>query len=99
MVMVWQLMVRVYVAPVPVQPFASVAVTVIGNVPTCEVVPERMPVGVLSVMPAGSVPVSDQVDRADAAGLREGLAERRAGRAGVVGRVGDGDGWQAMIRV
>ena len=32
-VIVWQLMTSVYVADVPVQPFASVTVTTIGNVP------------------------------------------------------------------
>ncbi len=46
--------------PVPVQPFASVAVTVIGNEPVAEVVPERTPLTVLSEMPAGSAPVSLQ---------------------------------------
>src|SRR3954465_14561863 len=60
-VMVWQLIVSVYVAPVPVQPFWSVAGTVIGNEPTVFVVPERTPLDVLSEMPAGSAPVLDQV--------------------------------------
>jgi len=36
-------------------------VTVIGNEPTCEVVPERTPVDVLNEKPVGSVPVLDQV--------------------------------------
>ena len=43
-VIVWQLMTSVYVAPVPVQPFASVTVTTIGKVPGLTVgVPERTP--------------------------------------------------------
>ena len=41
-------------APVPVQPFASVAFTTIGNVPCAPGVPERTP-AVDSVRPAGSV--------------------------------------------
>src|SRR3954451_6177405 len=53
--MVWQPMTSVYVAPLPEQPFASVAVTTIGNVPDCVGVPERTPVALFSVMPAGSV--------------------------------------------
>ena len=53
-VMVWQLIVRVYVAPVPVQPFESVTVTTIGKVPNWFVVPERTP-AVDSVKPLGSV--------------------------------------------
>src|SRR6185503_1850318 len=47
-------MTSVYVAPVPVQPFASVAVTSIGNEPVCVGVPERTPFEP-SVSPAGSV--------------------------------------------
>src|SRR5437764_1307753 len=54
MEMVWQLMVRVYVAPVPVQPLESVTVTTIGNEPCCSVVPESVPL-VASVKPVGSV--------------------------------------------
>ena len=38
----------------PVQPFASVTVTTIGNVPVCVGVPESTP-AVESVRPAGSV--------------------------------------------
>ena len=38
----------------PVQPFASVTVTTIGNVPPCVGVPERTPL-VASVSPVGSV--------------------------------------------
>ena len=53
-VMVWQLMTSVYVAPVPVQPFESVTVTTIGNVPVCVGVPESTPAAE-SVRPAGSV--------------------------------------------
>src|SRR5450432_3029515 len=45
---------NVYVAPVPLQPFVSVDLTVIGNVPVCVGVPERTPVAE-SVMPAGNV--------------------------------------------
>ena len=40
-VMVGQVTTNVYVAPVPEQPFVSVAVTVIGNEPTALVVPAR----------------------------------------------------------
>src|SRR5256885_2317105 len=40
------------------QPFASVALTVIGNVPACVGVPLNTPVDELSVMPAGNAPVS-----------------------------------------
>src|SRR5947209_2595983 len=53
-VMVWQPMTSVYVAPLPEQPFASVAVTTIGNDPVCVGVPERTP-PVESVRPVGSV--------------------------------------------
>jgi hypothetical protein len=53
-VIVWQLIVRVYVEPVPVQPLASVTVTTIGNVPVCCGVPERTP-AVESDKPVGSV--------------------------------------------
>src|SRR5947209_19921103 len=55
-VITWQPMVSVYVAPVPVQPFASVTLTVSGNEPVCVGVPERMPAGE-SVRPGGSVPL------------------------------------------
>src|SRR4051794_41741352 len=54
--MTWQLMVRVYVAPTPKQPFASVALTVIGNEPVCVGVPERTPAAD-SPSPAGSEPL------------------------------------------
>ena len=60
MLIVWQLMTSVYVELVPVQPFASVAVTVIGKLPVVLVVPESTPVDVPSVMPGGSAPVSVQ---------------------------------------
>src|SRR5207244_1718402 len=53
-VMTWQLMVRVYVAPVPWQPLLSVTLTTMGNEPVCVGVPERTP-AVESVRPAGSV--------------------------------------------
>ena len=45
----------------PVQPFWSVAVTVIGKLPFCVGVPERTPVTELRVMPVGSVPLFDHV--------------------------------------
>src|SRR5258708_33035923 len=53
-------MVSVEVAAVPVQPLVSVALTVIGKLPICVVVPERTPVALLRVMPLGSAPVSLQ---------------------------------------
>src|SRR5258707_6799509 len=34
-VMVWHVIVRLYVGPDPVQPFASVTVTTIGKLPVC----------------------------------------------------------------
>src|ERR1017187_7350511 len=52
---VWQAMTRVYVAPVPMQPFASVALTVIGNVPMTRGVPERVPFAA-RLSPAGRTP-------------------------------------------
>src|SRR5258706_9429714 len=52
--MALQAMTRLYVAPVPVQPFASVTVTTIGKVPCCVVVPDRTP-AVESEKPVGSV--------------------------------------------
>ena len=58
-VMVWQAIVSVYVAPVPVQPFESVALTVIGNVPVCVGVPESAPFAA-SVRPVGSVPLASE---------------------------------------
>src|SRR4029078_651292 len=59
-VMVWQLMVRFYGVPPPWQPFASVAVTVIGKLPVTVGVPERMPVEVSKERPAGGAPLSRQ---------------------------------------
>src|SRR5207248_571263 len=59
-VMVWQLMVRLYVAPLPKQPFASVALTTMGNVPVTVGVPERTPPAE-SVRPAGSVLAVEKV--------------------------------------
>src|SRR4051812_21613780 len=59
-VMVWQLIVSEYVAPLPKQPFASVALTTIGNVPVCVGVPERTPADD-SVRPAGSVEAVENV--------------------------------------
>ena len=56
-VMVWQVMVRLYVGPVPVQPFASVTFTVIGNEPVWVGVPDRTPAAD-SVRPAGNVPLA-----------------------------------------
>ena len=53
-VMAWQLMTSVYVAPLPKQPFASVALTTIGNDPVCVGVPERTP-PLDSDRPTGSV--------------------------------------------
>src|SRR5438067_1670168 len=50
-------MVRLYVAPVPLQPFASVAVTVIGKLPTTVGVPDSVPFEA-SVRPDGSVPLA-----------------------------------------
>ena len=55
-VITWQAMVSVYVALTPEQPFASVALTVIGNEPVCVGVPERTPAAE-SVRPVGSVPL------------------------------------------
>ena len=51
---VWQAITRLYVALVPVHPFASVTVTTIGNVPVCVGVPESVPFAA-SVRPDGSV--------------------------------------------
>ncbi len=45
----------------PMQPLASVAVTVMGKLPVWVGVPDRTPVDGLSVTPVGSVPVTDQV--------------------------------------
>ena len=43
--------------PTALQPFESVALTVIGKEPVCVGVPERTPVAGLSVRPAGNVPL------------------------------------------
>ena len=56
---VWQPIVSVTVA-LPVHPFESVTVTVIGKAPVMDVVPASRP-PVESVIPVGRVPVSDQV--------------------------------------
>src|SRR5260370_21153030 len=53
-VMTWQTMVRAYVGPTPVQPFESVTLTTMLNVPLCVGVPSRMPVPECSVRPVGS---------------------------------------------
>src|SRR5437763_538216 len=53
-VIVWQLMVRLYVALVALQPAVSLALTTMGNVPLTLGVPESTPF-VASVKPAGSV--------------------------------------------
>src|SRR5260221_711225 len=58
-VMVWQVMVSVYVAPVPVQPFESVALTVMAKVPVWVGVPDSVPFAA-SVRPAGSVPLASE---------------------------------------
>jgi hypothetical protein len=59
-VIVWQEMTRLYVALVPVQPFASVTFTTIGKVPFFPGVPERTPADE-SVSPLGSVEVVEKV--------------------------------------
>src|SRR5436190_24384667 len=56
-VMVGQPMVNVYAGPVPLQPFESVAVTVMMNVPLCVGVPERRPVDECGGRPGGGVAV------------------------------------------
>src|ERR1043166_3463909 len=53
-------MVRLYVAPWPKRPFASVALTTIGKVPVCVGVPESTPADD-SVRPAGSVEAVEKV--------------------------------------
>ncbi len=53
-VIVWQLTTSVYVALVPVQPFASVTVTTIGNEPVWPGVPASVPFGARDI-PDGSV--------------------------------------------
>lgn len=53
-VIVGQLIMSVYVTPDPIQPFESVALTLIGNVPVWVGVPERIP-AVESVKPIGNV--------------------------------------------
>jgi hypothetical protein len=57
--MFWQLMTRVYVGPVPVQPLESVAVTVIEKVPGCAGVPASVPFAA-SESPVGSVPLASE---------------------------------------
>src|SRR5438270_467465 len=57
--MVWQTMTRLYVGPVPVQPFESVTLTVIGNEPLCIGVPERTPLAE-SDRPLGNVPLASE---------------------------------------
>src|SRR5207302_8226243 len=52
-------MVRLYVGPMPLQPFESVALTVIGKLPVCVGVPERTPFEA-SVRPAGNVPPASE---------------------------------------
>src|SRR5436853_2941951 len=47
---------RLYVVPTPVQPWLSVTLTTMGNVPTTLGVPERTPLAE-SDRPAGSVPL------------------------------------------
>ena len=51
------MIVRLFVGPIPLQPFESVALTVIGKLPVCVGVPERTPAAD-NVMPAGSVPLT-----------------------------------------
>src|SRR5438067_12390414 len=58
-VMVWQEMVSVCVGPVPVQPFESVTLTVIANVPGTCGVPERTALAD-SARPAGNVPLATE---------------------------------------
>src|SRR5205807_6155170 len=53
-VMTLQAMTSVYVAPLPVQPLLSVAVTTMGKEPACVGVPARSP-ALLKVIPTGSV--------------------------------------------
>src|SRR5688500_7948194 len=55
--MVGQVMTRLYVGLVPVQPLLSVTRTVIGNVPPWVGVPESTPFGA-RVRPVGSVPLA-----------------------------------------
>src|SRR6266498_3086381 len=57
-VMVWQAMLRLYVAPSPKQPLVSVARTTIGKLPLTVGVPERRPLEGFRVRPAGSVPLA-----------------------------------------
>src|SRR5437764_1000284 len=56
-VMLWQPMWRLYVVPTPVQPWLSVTLTTMGNVPTTLGVPERTPLEE-SVSAAGSAPLT-----------------------------------------
>src|SRR5207253_1163324 len=59
-VMVGQVIVSVYVGPVPLQPLPSVALTLIGKLPICVGVPERTPAAD-SVRPLGSALVVENV--------------------------------------
>src|SRR5437868_7087323 len=52
-------MVRLYVGPMPLQPFESFALTVIGKLPVCVGVPERTPFDA-SVKPAGNIPPASE---------------------------------------
>src|ERR1700756_4392268 len=56
---VWEGVVRGVGEAVPLQPFASVALTVIGKEPVCVGVPESVPLAA-SVRPAGSVPLASE---------------------------------------
>src|SRR5437660_10644049 len=53
-VMTWQLITRLYVAPLAEQPLPSTTCTTMGKVPVCVGVPESVPL-VASVSPAGNV--------------------------------------------
>ena len=84
----------------PVQPFASVTLTVIGKRPVCVGVPESTPAGGKRQAGRQRAAVQCEGDRADAAALREGLAEGDVDRAGgdMAGLV-TVMGWQAMVRL
>src|SRR5258706_10269771 len=56
-VIVWQPMIRLYVAPVPVQPLESVTVTTIGNVPFTVGVPLSTPAAESARLPGSVLPV------------------------------------------
>src|SRR5262245_40371055 len=59
-VIAWQLITSVTLR-LPMQLLPSLALIVIGKLPVCVGVPDSTPVDVLSVMPVGNVPVTDQV--------------------------------------